>query len=122
MHLPDTSAADTPSAPNARDSFLRHKSRLTESIRDSAAAWAEANQNLTVDELQKFSKTWAKRATRVASSGRHLREPYQYKSEFGLPIHVNSTLLETVNFGSHFLNEWSSQKGLKWECRTLKTE
>jgi len=78
---------------------------------------------MTVDELRRFKKTWDKRASKLASDRHRIRQAGFYKSEFSLPLHVNSSLLEAVNFGCSFLAEWSSEAGLvSWESKVKLKE
>lgn len=103
---------------HARDHFVTLKNQLIKLIRETRSAWTEANQYLTVDELQRFSKTWEKRTSKPSIDRHRIRHPGSYKSDFTLPLHVNSSLLEAVNFGCSFLAEWSNEAGLTlWESR-----
>ena len=120
---PETGTSWTPNPHNlgagsqAREAFSVLKLQLIRSIRDTNSAWTEANYVLTVDELTRFKKTWERRASKPAADRHRLRQAGVYRSEFSLPLHVNSSLLEAVNFGWHFLGEWSGDMGLKWDSK-----
>ncbi|KAF8468391.1 hypothetical protein BDZ91DRAFT_793245 [Kalaharituber pfeilii] len=121
-HTPEIGASLTPNphGPNTAKGaheFITARANLIKSIRDTHTAWTDANQHLTVDELQRFKRTWSQRSIKSIPSGHKLKQPGSYRSDYCLPLHVNSSLLEAVNFGWSFLGEWSNDMGLGWESK-----
>lgn len=115
--------ASTGAGLQAREHFALLKSQLIRSIRETHGAWTEANQLLPFEELRRSKRTWEKRASKISSDRHRIRMPGYYKSEYSLPLHVNSSLLEAVNFGCSFLAEWSSETGLTlWESKVKLRE
>lgn len=125
---PETSLTPNPHASTgpslqAREHFSYMKSQLIRLIRETNAAWTEANQLLPFDELRRFRKTWEKRASKHSLDRQRIKQPGYYKSEYSLPLHVNSSPLEAVNFGCSFLAEWCSESGLSlWESKVKLKE
>ena len=86
------------------------------------AAWREGQMALFDHELEReFPKTWARRRD-YAGRGKG-RDPVTLKNYakegFALPLSVNTTALEAVNFGLSFLAELCEKEKLDWKPKLI---
>ena len=88
----------------------------------SRTAWREGQHALFDPELERqFPKTWSRR--RAFPSRGKGRDPVSLnnyaKEGFALPLGINSTGLDAVNFGLSFLAELCEKDGLQWEPKLV---
>ena len=86
------------------------------------SAWRDGQLSLYIPDLeQEFPKTWSQRR-KFAGRGKG-RDPVTLKNYgkegFALPLGVNSTALDVVNFGLSFLGEFCEKEGIKWKPRLI---
>ena len=83
----------------------------------SRRAWRDGEANLFHPDIAKyFPKTWLTR--RLSASRGKGRDPVPLddyaKDGYSLPLGINTTGLEAVNFGLAFLSELAEKDGLEW--------
>lgn len=122
--LPDaTSKAPTPDSSNSvnneRSRYLGLKSRLVQDSRDLRECWNEGVRYLSFDDISgKFPQTYAARSTKWVDPETQLPKAVgTYKQAFQLPLHRNSTPLETVNFGRRFIEEWATGNRVQYRSK-----
>lgn len=99
--------------------FLKESQETRQQAR---SAWREGQMSLFDQDLEReFPKTWSGRRD-FASRGKG-RDPvtlnHYGKEGFALPLGVNSTALDAVNFGLAFLKELSEKENIKWEPKLV---
>lgn len=113
LPLPDTatkaptpdSGGNVPSDPVK--AFIVARSNIVRASKDVRDCWLEGSRDLTCDELQRnFPKTYASRSKAFVDPARAVFRVGSYKQPYLLPLHRNSTVLEAVNFGFCFLQEY----------------
>jgi len=118
-----TSKAPTPdssnSATNDRSKYLGFKSRLVQDSRELRECWVEGVRYLTCDDISgKFPQTYAVRSPKWIDPETLLpKVAGNYRQAFQLPLHRNTTLLETVNFGCRFLEEWAASNRVQYRSK-----
>lgn len=88
----------------------------------SRAVWREGQHALFDPDLeQNFPKTWShRRSFPGRGKGRDPVTLNNYGKEgFALPLGINSTGLDVVNFGMSFLAEFCEKEGLQWKPKLI---
>lgn len=88
----------------------------------SRAVWREGQHALFDPDLERdFPKTWSRRRSFPGrGKGRDPVTLNNYGKEgFALPLGINSTGLDAVNFGLSFLEEFCEKEGLQWKPKLV---
>ncbi|KAL7267335.1 hypothetical protein RUND412_010083 [Rhizina undulata] len=122
---PDTiSKAPTPDAGanGANDrttySYLRTKGLLLRDYKELKDCWSEGYKFLTLDDIQSdYPQTYQRRSKKYIDSASQMPKVGDFRAGFQLPLHRNSSLMEALNVGYFFLNEWASIHGVKYQSK-----
>lgn len=124
LPLPDTtSKAPTPDSgtngtSNDRAAYMRYKASIVKEARELKDCWLEGTRHLTHDDIQNhFPQTFAQRARKFVDPANVKPRIGKYKHPFQLPLHRNTTMLEALNFGFLFLQEWVAAEGIRFQSK-----
>ena len=108
---------------NRASEYYRRFSDFARLTEQSQKAWWYGLSSLSPAKLaDNFPNTWAKRDKTKAPRGKdasHTVCACQYKRSYWLPLSQLSSVLEAINFGLDFLQEYHQTKGVEWKPKLV---
>lgn len=96
-----------------RTTYLKHRSTIVREARELKDCWLDGMRYLTLDVIQsQFPHTWAERSRKFVDPTASTLKVGKYKHSFQLPLHPNTCMIEALNFGFLFLQEWAAAEGI----------
>lgn len=120
----NTSKAPTPDSSNSkatdRSGFETMRQKIVHDFTELKECWLAGTKHLTFDLLQdEFPETYRGRSKGFVdpTAHAHPKALRRYYTPYMLPLHRASSLMETINFGRRFVDEWSHNHNVYHKSR-----